>query len=210
LTPDLLFFLVYWIKRKIYHLMIYCFTSRSRIFHLYGDVTNAAEGLQNLGLCFALWAFEQGGIVVVPQLLWHGTLVFSVASEGPPHLVASYGNMGMWGIYSNPDAHGSRLKRLIDYVVFDVPLKSFSRIIMEMSPLRWNAAKFRSMLSAHGFWAGPGGSSSCHNYWDTRDLGFSGLIRRATPFSRLLRHAWGCGGSILTRILTGITRKKTL
>jgi hypothetical protein len=35
-------------------LIIYCFTSRSRIFHLYGDVTIAGEGLQNLGLWLAL------------------------------------------------------------------------------------------------------------------------------------------------------------
>jgi hypothetical protein len=27
-------------------MIIYCFTSRSRIFHLYGDVTIAGEGLQ--------------------------------------------------------------------------------------------------------------------------------------------------------------------
>jgi hypothetical protein len=47
----------------------YCFTSRSRIFHLYGDVTIAGEGLQNLGLCSALRAFEQGGILIVPHLL---------------------------------------------------------------------------------------------------------------------------------------------
>jgi hypothetical protein len=45
------------------------FTSRSRIFHLYGDVTIAGEGLQNLGLCSALRAFEQGGIFIVPHLL---------------------------------------------------------------------------------------------------------------------------------------------
>jgi hypothetical protein len=38
----------------------------------------------------------------------------------------------------------------------------------------------------------------------TRDLGFSGLIRRTAPFSRLLRHTRECGGSILTWILTGI------
>jgi hypothetical protein len=84
-------------------LIIYCFTSRSRIFHLYGEVTIAGEGLQNLGLCTALRAFEQCGIFIVPHL-----------------------------------------------------------------------------------------------------LGFSSLIRRTAPFSRLLRHTWGCGGSILTRILTGI------
>jgi hypothetical protein len=38
----------------------------SRIFHLYGDVTIAGEGLQNLGLCSALRAFEQEGIFIVP------------------------------------------------------------------------------------------------------------------------------------------------
>jgi hypothetical protein len=36
----------------------------------------------------------------------------------------------------------------------------------------------------------------------TQDLGFSGLIRRTAPISRLLRHTRGCGGPILTRILT--------
>jgi hypothetical protein len=41
----------------------------SRIFHLYGDVTIAGEGLQNLGLCSALRAFEQGGTFIVPYLL---------------------------------------------------------------------------------------------------------------------------------------------
>jgi hypothetical protein len=34
-----------------------------------GDVTIAGEGLQNLGLCSALRAFEQGGIFIVPHLL---------------------------------------------------------------------------------------------------------------------------------------------
>jgi hypothetical protein len=38
-------------------------------FHFYGDVTIAGEGLQNLGLCSALGAFEQGGIFIVPHLL---------------------------------------------------------------------------------------------------------------------------------------------
>jgi hypothetical protein len=59
-------------KSKIFsldRLIIYSFTSRSRIFHLHGDVTFAGERLQNLGLCSALRAFEQGGIFIVPQLL---------------------------------------------------------------------------------------------------------------------------------------------
>jgi hypothetical protein len=42
----------------------------------------------------------------------------------------------------------------------------------------------------------------------TRDLGYSGLIRRTAPFNRLLWHAWGCGGSILTRIITGVQLTK--
>jgi hypothetical protein len=75
-------------------LIIYCFMSCSRIFHLYGDVTIAGEGLQNLGLCSALKAFEQGGIFIVPHLLWHGTSVFPVSSEGPSHSVASYDTHG--------------------------------------------------------------------------------------------------------------------
>jgi hypothetical protein len=56
---------------------------------LYGDVTIACEGLQNLGLCLTLKAFEQGTIVIELHLLQHGTLVFPVSCEGPPHLVAS-------------------------------------------------------------------------------------------------------------------------
>jgi hypothetical protein len=75
-------------------MIIYYFTSRSRIFHLYGDVTITGEGLQNLGLCSALRAFEQGGIFIVPHLLWHGASVFPVLSEGPPHLIVSCDSQG--------------------------------------------------------------------------------------------------------------------
>jgi hypothetical protein len=50
-------------------IIIYGFTSCSRIFQLYGDITITGEGLQNLGLCSALKAFEQGGIFIVPHLL---------------------------------------------------------------------------------------------------------------------------------------------
>jgi hypothetical protein len=38
--------------------IIYDFTSRSRIFHLYGDVIIAGEGLQSLDICSSLRAFE--------------------------------------------------------------------------------------------------------------------------------------------------------
>jgi hypothetical protein len=39
------------------------------MFHLYGNVTNTGEGLQNLGLSSAHRAFEQEGIFIVPHLL---------------------------------------------------------------------------------------------------------------------------------------------
>jgi hypothetical protein len=66
---------------------------------------------------------------------------------------------------------------------------------------RWRAAKFIPMLGAQGLWAGRDLYRTTPAL--TRYLGFSGLIRRTAPFSRLLRHTRGCGGSILTRILTG-------
>jgi hypothetical protein len=66
-----------WRQHENVRLIIYCFTSCSRIFHLRGDVTINGEGLQNLGLCSALMALEQGGIFIVPHLLWHGVSVFS-------------------------------------------------------------------------------------------------------------------------------------
>jgi hypothetical protein len=65
-----------------------------RIFYLYEDVTITGEELQNLGLCSELRAFKQGGIFILPHLLWHGASVFSVSSEGPPHSVASYDTQG--------------------------------------------------------------------------------------------------------------------
>jgi hypothetical protein len=90
--------------------------------------------------------------------------------------------------------------RLIDYLQFYVLLKNIS-LIWRRHHCRWRAAKFRPMLSAQGFWAGR--DLYCATPAVTRDLDFSGLIRRTAPFSRLLRHMRGCGGSILTRILTG-------
>jgi hypothetical protein len=63
-------------------------------FSLIWRLIIAGEGLQNLGLCSALRAFEQGGIFIVPHLLWHGTSVFPVSSEGPPQSVASYDTHG--------------------------------------------------------------------------------------------------------------------
>jgi hypothetical protein len=81
-------------RYSYFWLIIYGFTSRLRRFHLHGDVTIAGEELQNLGLGSALRAFEQERIFIVPHLLWHGTSVFPVSSEVPPHSVASYNTHG--------------------------------------------------------------------------------------------------------------------
>jgi hypothetical protein len=67
---------------------------------------------------------------------------------------------------------------------------------------RWRAAKFRPTLGAQGLWAGKDLYRATPAV--TRGLGFPGLIRRTAPFSSLLRHTRGCGGSILTRILSGL------
>jgi hypothetical protein len=89
---------------------------------------------------------------------------------------------------------------LIDYLRFYVSLKNFS-LIWRRHRYRWRTAKFRPMLGAQGLWAG----RDLYRFTPavTRDLGISVLIRRTAPFSRLLRHTRGHGGSILTWILTG-------
>jgi hypothetical protein len=67
---------------------------------------------------------------------------------------------------------------------------------------RWRGAKFRSILGVQGNWAGKDlYRITCCNigppfFWfHPKD--------HPTPFSGLLRHTRGCGGYILTRILTG-------
>jgi hypothetical protein len=70
-----------------------------------------------------------------------------------------------------------------------------------MSPLPVKGCKFRPMFGTKGLWAGRNLYRATPTV--TRGLGFSSLIRKTAPFSRLLQHTRGCGGSILTRILTG-------
>jgi hypothetical protein len=92
--------------------------------------------------------------------------------------------------------------KLIDWLIIYC-LTSRSRIfhyIWRGHHCQWRAAKFRPMLGAHGLWAGSDLYRATHAV--TWDLSFSGLIRRTAPFSRLLRHAWGCREPILIRIIT--------
>jgi hypothetical protein len=80
------------------------------------------------------------------------------------------------------------------------PTQNFSRK-WRRHHYRRRAEIFRPMLGAQGLWAGRDLYRAVPAV--TRDLGFSGLIRRTAPFSRLLQHTRGCGRSIPIRILTG-------
>jgi hypothetical protein len=91
---------------------------------------------------------------------------------------------------------------------FYVPLKNIS-LIWRRHHYRWRTAKFRPILGAQGLWAG-GGSLSCHTCCDTGPRVFSVSFEGLPPFSRLLRHRRGCGGHILTRILTGFKSIDTM
>lgn len=70
---------------RIECLLACCFTSKSRIFSLYGDVTIDNDWLQNLGLYY-LWSYDlwERGIFIMPQLLWNETSVFAVSLKLPP------------------------------------------------------------------------------------------------------------------------------
>jgi hypothetical protein len=193
--------LAQWFWRR---LIISCFTSRWRVFHLYGDVTIIGEGLQNLGLCSVLRAFDQGVIFIVPHLLWHGALVFLVSSEGPPIQSPLMTCMGMQRTYSKPDLHRDleKIDWLIDYLRFYVPLWILIiSLIWRRYHCRWTAAKYKPMLGTQGLRAGKDLYRATPAV--TRGLGFSGLIQRTAPISRFLQHAWWYGGPILTQVITG-------
>jgi hypothetical protein len=80
-------------------LIICCFASHPGIFHLYGDITITGEGLQNLGLCSALRAFDQGGHTCCDT----GPLFFRSHPKDRPILSPLMTHKGMRRIYSNPD-----------------------------------------------------------------------------------------------------------
>ena len=87
----------------------------------------------------------------------------------------------------------------IDRLLFNIVLRPTENIslIWRHHLCRWRAAKFRPILGTRGLWAGRDLCRATPAV--TWDLGFCGLIRMTAPFSRLLRHARGCWGPILTR-----------
>jgi hypothetical protein len=106
-------------------LIIHCFTSRLRIFHLYGEVTITGEGIQNLGLCSALRAFEQEEIFMYHTCCDTGPRFFQSHLKDCPIQSALTTHKGMWKIYSKPDPHGNiskwseiHLLCLLNYIMF--------------------------------------------------------------------------------------------
>jgi hypothetical protein len=144
-----------------------------------------SEGLQNLGLCSALRVFEQGGIFIMPHLLWHGVSVFLVSSYEPPlnRLLRHTRGCGE-----------SILTRILTGSLHLKLLHSWRRHIC------W----WRALSSA--LWVYELGESlSCHSCCDTWPRIFFVSSEGPPPFSRLLWHTRGCGGSTLTRILATFT-----
>jgi hypothetical protein len=83
-------------------LFIYCFTSRLRMYHLFGDVTIAGEELQNLGLYSA-----QRESLSYYTCCNTGSLIFFRSHPKDRPIQSPFAiHKGMWRIYSNPDPHG--------------------------------------------------------------------------------------------------------
>jgi hypothetical protein len=173
----------------------------------------AGEGLHNLGLCSALRAFEQGGIFIVQHLLWHGTSVVPVSSEGPPHSVASYDTRGDVEDLFWPESSRGDLKLkvpkirlllytwidwVIDCLLFYVPLKNFS-LMWRRHHCQWRAIKISLCFEQGGIFI------VSHLLWHRTSVfpvSSEGPLQ-SLAISRLLRHAWGCKGPNLTPIFTG-------
>jgi hypothetical protein len=93
---------------------LFIITSRSRVFHLYGDVTINGEGLPILGLCSGPLSKE-------------GSLSCHTCCDRRPRFIRSHPkdqpiqsplttHEEMWRIYSNPDHHGYNMYLEVDSI----------------------------------------------------------------------------------------------
>ena len=65
------------------------FSTHSRIFHSYEDVTIAGERLHNLTYARHLWVIEPSGLLGVPHLLRHGASVYNGHLRGQVTLTSN-------------------------------------------------------------------------------------------------------------------------
>ena len=77
-----------WKERKLYHLpsivvcvFVCCYTFRSRISYSHVDFTPADD----LSYSRRHWPLTREGAFLEPHLMWQGTSVYAISSEGPPH-----------------------------------------------------------------------------------------------------------------------------
>ena len=66
-------------------LFVWCFWSHSKMFHSFGNVTIAVEGLQILTYARHLWPLSSEGSLACQHLLWHGASVYNGHFEDPWH-----------------------------------------------------------------------------------------------------------------------------
>lgn len=110
-------------------LIAYRFCTVLRKFHKQRDICIVGEELRNLKLCSVIPALEQGRMFVVPYLLRHRPLIYTVSSEGPSRsLITSQRNMRT---YPNQDTYekvrkkDSSIRIQKRNIGFHIPFKLF-------------------------------------------------------------------------------------
>ena len=88
----------------------------SKKLHSYGEVTITGEVMQNLDLCWAL-IDQQEGVRYTSNLIWHGTSVLVVSSNGRPHSVALYVKTEELKIFSDPQ-RAARVEFIIKISIY--------------------------------------------------------------------------------------------
>jgi hypothetical protein len=83
-------------------LIVYCFTSRSRIVHSYGDVTIAGEGAAKFRPILGAQGLSAGRDLYRDSEPWF----FRSHPKDRPIQWPLTTHKGVWRTYSNPDPHG--------------------------------------------------------------------------------------------------------
>jgi hypothetical protein len=109
--PNFMYMVVSTLDKIIDWLIIYCFTSRSRILSLIWRRHYCRWRLQNLGLCSALKAFKQGGSLSCHTYCDTGPRFFRSHPKDSPNQSPLTTRLGVRGIYSNPIFTGTLDKR---------------------------------------------------------------------------------------------------
>jgi hypothetical protein len=167
---------------EIERLIIYGCTSRSRIFHLCGDVTIAGEGLQKFRPMLSAQGLWAGRDLYRATPAVTRDLDFPVSSEGPPHSVASYDTRGdvenlFYPGSSRVELKSGRLqikfefrhsrKRFVClFICFLLSHTSNFSAIWRLSPLPVTGLQIFDLCLAFTAFSSEG-SFTCHTYCDT-------------------------------------------